>query len=172
MKRTQSAVKKLGITVAVCLSMLACNRGPRPIAKGEPAGHSVELTAADLEGQPWAAEYMKPWLGWHFKGISLLKQEGGEPESERRLQAIYCFHQALAAWPKKLPDTATDLAKTAYTAEPTDTLLQLGWLYLKMNEPSFALAYFKRAETYMPGNGIVTKGIADAEAMMSPKVSN
>ncbi len=158
-------MKTLVLTVAVCLSMFACNKGPRPIAKGEPAGQVVELTAADLEGHTWSAEYAKPWLGWHMKGIGLAKQEG----KDAQLQAIYCFHQALAAWPKKMPEDATQITRMTYKEEPTDTLLNLGWLYLKMSEPKFALAYFKRAEIYMPGDPHVMKGIADAEAMLSAR---
>ena len=158
-------MNRLAITLAVGLSMFACNRGPRAIAKGEPGGQIVELTPADLDGYNWAAAYSKPWVYWHFKGIGLAKQEG----KDAQLQAIYCFHQALAAWPKKMPEDATQITRMTYKEEATDTLLQLGWLYLKMSEPKFALAYFKRAELYMPGDPHVMRGIADAEAMISAR---
>ena len=157
---------RLSLAVLVCVS-IACNRGP--IAKGEPAGQAVELTAADLEAVSFAAVDLKTWAAWQGKGIQLVTHDTGVPEPERQQQAIYCFHQAMAAWPKKLPDGATELRKMAFTPEPTDTLLQLGWLYLKMKQPELALAYFKRADTYLHSSSVVTKGIADAEAMLNAK---
>lgn len=158
--------KQLALALVLLSLSLACNRGPQPIAKGEPAGEAVELTDGDLDQVTFAAQDAKTWAAWHFKGIYFLTRASDVPERERQMKAIYCFHQALKAWPSKLPDDATEMRRNLHHAEPTDTLLQLGWLYLKLNEPKFALAYFKRAETFMPGAPLVTKGVADAEAML------
>lgn len=48
----------------------------------------------------------------------------------------------------------------------TGTVIQKAFLYMKMNQPKLALEYFKRADSYSPFNGIIQKGMADAEAML------
>jgi hypothetical protein len=73
-------------------------------------------------------------------------------------QALYCFHKAQEAWPRELPDSAAEDRRQKYLPEPTDTLIQKGFL--------LALEYFKRADSYIPFNGIIQKGMADAEAML------
>jgi len=102
-----------------------------------------------------------------MKGTHLLSTRNGNvvtPETYE--QALYCFNKAQAAWPRELPDNAEEDRKQRHRPEPTDTLIQKAFLYMKMNQPRLALDYFKRADAYSPYNSIIQKGMADAEAML------
>lgn len=156
---------RLRIALLLCLCLPGCADHPRPVVDGEPPGQAVTLTDEDQKRVRWAHDDMEAWAAWHTKGTRLLSpREGGGPEQQQ--QALYSFHQALAAWPTTLADSEPEDRRSKHMAEPSDTLLQIGFLYLKMNKPRFALAYFQRAQTYLPYSEIVTKGIADAEALL------
>jgi hypothetical protein len=150
---------KIGLAIVWSLLLFGCNKVAAPT---EPPGASVELTAENRHAARMMHDEMKEWYAWHGKGIKIAigKQAGTYEE------ALYCFHKAMEAWPKELPESADEKRREKHTKDPTDTFMQKGWLYLKMKEPHLAIYYFKRFGAYHPYNSIAEKGIADAEEML------
>jgi tetratricopeptide (TPR) repeat protein len=120
----------------------------------EPRGQSVTLSQEDLDHVKWACSSAQMWAAWHNKGIKLSLSKNYE-------EALYCFNQAMKEWPK-----AGNNPKIKHFSEPTDTLLQKGFLYLKMNSPKLAIIYFKKFDSYIPNNKYAMEGIKKAEAML------
>lgn len=143
--------------------------GCGPKKPQEPVGTTVELTAEDQRRAHIAYDDMEAWYAWHTKGIRLMSPRDGNRPEEHYQEALYCFHQAQAAWPKKLPDSASEDRKKKHSPEPTDTLIQKGWLYLKIDQPELALYYFKRFNSYMPYSPVGQDGLAQAEAAVKAR---
>jgi tetratricopeptide (TPR) repeat protein len=158
---------RAALLIGLAFVMSACGSHTGGISSNEPPGKAVELTQEDRDRARATYEDVKEWATWEMKGTHLLSTRNGKvvtPETYE--QALYCFHKAQAAWPQELPDNATEDRKQNHRPEPTDTLIQKAFLYMKMNQPKLALEYFKRADSYIPYNTIIQKGMADAEAML------
>jgi len=159
------------LLIALGFVMSACGNRNGGLASNEPPGKAVELTEEDRDRARATYDDLKDWATWEMKGTHLLSIRNGNvvtPETYEQ-QALYCFNQAQAAWPRELPDNADEERKQRHRPEPTDTLIQKAFLYMKMNQPRLALGYFKRADAYSPYNSIIQKGMADAEAMLKQR---
>lgn len=135
------------------------------VALKEPEGTPVVLT--EKEGNPgWAGEAYREWAGWNSKGVSLTN-------AGRHDEALYCLDRALEAWPVEDPRTDEQKKKrrTRHFPEPTTTLLKKGELYLLMEKPDLAMAYFKRFDKYLPNSKYCVEGMKKAEAMMAAQKS-
>jgi hypothetical protein len=152
---------------------------PKP-PKPEPPGIPVELST---DNQQWGEKYMKPgfekWAAWHTMGARLASGSRGvsvrpedryyTPSQEELQKAVYCFHQAMEAWPKKYPAEADPKGKDRHQSFPKDTLLQKASVYKKLGENELALFYYKLWKEYTPGSTIVDKDIAEVEAKLAGK---
>src|SRR5580765_8190671 len=78
----------------------------------EPPGKRVELTASDMDAASFSYADVKTWNAWEIKGNNL--HNNGFYE-----EALYCYHQAMATWPEKLPDSAPEALKAHHFPEPT-----------------------------------------------------
>ncbi|GEM_PF-4728095 len=116
-------------------------------APSEPKGKPVTLAPGDLD-KGFIKKEARRWYAWHTKGLDLVKEN-------RLEEALYCFNQALEAWPK----TRKKL--------PTDTYLQKAFLFLKMKRPRLAILYFDKFEKVFPGNKYAEEGRKRAEKMLS-----
>jgi len=133
--------------LAAVIFLGACGMGPT-----EPVGLPVELTREDLDLVRAVADQKKQWAAWHSKGTRLVKEQS-------YLEALYCFNQAVKAWPKNIKNEPA----------PADTYLQKAYLFLKMEQPRLAIRYFKKFEHDKPGNNLSAAGIREAQAMMKVK---
>ena len=126
-----------------------------------PTGTPVTLTAEDMDTPTYPSK--KEWWAWHTKGLGLRK-EG------RHQEALYCFHQALQAWPKEIPeDERPDDARRLlpHRPVPTDTVLQLGSLYIELGDRKWALHYLDEFDEHMPGNKLTRPLRTRAEGLPS-----
>ena len=85
-------------------------------------------------------------------------------KEKRYEEALYCFNEAMRAWPKEDPGSPI-----GHSREPTDTLLQKANLYLLMERPSLAILYYEKFDSYLPGNTFVKEGIRKAHEMLDRK---
>jgi tetratricopeptide (TPR) repeat protein len=99
------------------------------------------------------------WFVWEIKGVRLAN-DGDYDE------ALFCFNEAMKSWPKENPDSES---KEKYFPEPTDTRLQKADLFLKMDEPELAIYYYKKFDSYIPGNRFYEIGIQKAQEMLGKK---
>jgi len=147
--------------------MSACGQLTGRISSNEPPGTAAELTQEDRDRARATYDDVKEWATWEMKGTHMLSTRNGNVVTPATYeQALYCFHKAQEAWPRELPDNATEDRKEKHRPEPVDTVIQKAFLYMKMNQPKLALEYFKRADSYIPYNTIIQKGLADAEVML------
>lgn len=157
---------RAAILIGLGSMMIACG-APGGISSNEPPGMAVVLSQEDRDRARATYDDVQEWATWHMKGTHMLSTRNGNvvtPETYQ--QALYCFHKAQEAWPRALPDSATEDRKQRHCPEPVDTLIQKAFLYMKMNQPRLALEYFKRADAYSPYDTVIQKGMADAEAML------
>lgn len=111
---------------ALGLFVLGCGPSEPP----EPAPRAVAtLTAEERDSASIIKEESREWYLWHTHG-NRIQREGKFDE------ALYCYNQAQAAWPK--------------TGESTDTALQKAYLYLRLKEPAWALRYADRFAAHFP----------------------
>jgi hypothetical protein len=101
---------------------------------GMPEGTPVTLT--EREKDPPALESMKPWYGWHMRGLQAKK--AGETDV-----ALYCFRQAVLAWPKEMPaDVKSDPRRAALHRDIAgDSVLQLAQIFVERSDKKLALHF-------------------------------
>ncbi len=128
----------------------------------EPQGTPVELTQAELNKKS-IKEGQRTWYGWHSKGIQLMKDGSYD-------QALYCFHQALKAWPKEVDPSEEQNSKLKglikHKPEATDTILLLGSLYMKMEKYALAKYYFEKFKSYFPYDAKIDGMIQKAQSQL------
>ncbi|HYE22011.1 MAG TPA: tetratricopeptide repeat protein [Verrucomicrobiae bacterium] len=145
--KTITIIVLVAVVLIVGFVYLNSNKKPH-----EPTGTPVALTAEDRSSVNWADDNAKTWAAWHTKGTRLVN-EGKHDE------ALYSFQQALVAYPKELSSTAPEASRKSWKEVPTDTYLQLGYLYQKMNKRDLALYYFEKFDSYIPNNQSVKEEI-------------
>ncbi len=142
------------LLVMFCAGCSGSVTGPK-----EPAGASIELTEKEKELASFVYESKREWYMWHAKGIRL-SLDGRYQES------IYCFHKAMAAWPKTIPAEEEKKSIGGHRSESTDTILQKAAVYMKMKEPALALYYLEKFQKYFPYDQSCSKMIEEAKKMM------
>lgn len=150
--------KFMVIVPLIFITLLGCSKNME--SPMEPQGTPVNLTNEDIERSQLGAQPTQKWYMWHTKGLRL----NGQGKSE---EALYCFHQAMNAWPKNFTAEQLKLYPERPKDEPTDTILQLGYLYIELNKPQLAIYYFKKYENYFPNDTICHKGLLKAQEMIS-----
>ena len=152
-------MKGSSVRLLACV-LLFCN-GCGLQGEKEPEGNPVLLTQEELHLKG-IKEHVREWYAWHTKGLEL-NIEG------RYEEALYCFHQALKAWPKTV-DESQEHPTMKHRPESTTTLLQLALLYTDLNEPQWALYYFDKFESYVPNEAFVrTKRKIAKEMLKQPQ---
>jgi len=146
---------------AIILLLICVCIGCSSISPQEPQGKAVELTEEDLKYATQKDEKIRMWYAWQGKGLELAEQKRYE-------EALYCYHQAVKIWPKKKPSSHQEDQRKfiRHFPEPTSTLLQIGFLYIRMREPEWALVYFDKFESYLPGDKNTYHGRAIAYYML------
>jgi hypothetical protein len=133
----RSEVRGLSFVGLVTLALLSGCKKAAPaevLPAGMPEGTAVVLS--EREKDPPALESMKPWYGWHMRGLQARK--AGETDV-----AIYCFRQAVLAWPKEMPaDVKSDPRRAAlHTPIASDTVLQLAQIFVERGDKKLSLHF-------------------------------
>jgi len=152
----------------LCFCLIVCFTGCDKsglMAPKEPQGKTVTLTQQELNVR-FIKESRRKWYAWHTTGIRLMAQARYE-------EALYCFHQALKAWPKK-PDKSEEKSSryqnvVKFRPEATDTIMSLGTLYMKMKRPELAKYYFEKFKKYFPYDTTIDSKIEEARKAAEKK---
>lgn len=147
------------LVLSILLVMFCAGCSGSVMGPKEPAGTPIELTEKEKELGSFVYENKREWYMWHAKGIRL-SLDGRYQES------IYCFHKAMAAWPKTIPAEEEKKSIGGHRSEPTDTILQKAAVYMKMKEPALALYYLEKFQKYFPYDQSCSKMIEEAKKMM------